>query len=229
MPTPLTATDLQALPLFRHLDDVQATALLDGQIHRQTEPGQLLLIQQDEGAGLMVICHGLAKVRAFSSEGDEVIVALAGPGDLLGEMALLGEGVRNADVVALTPLQAVKLRAAPYRQLVHADARTALALAQLLAARLQASNQRLLLSGADATTRLLAVLLELAWCCSHHQDPLALIPPLPQRELAAMAGLSRETTSRIIAQLRQRGVVSHDAPGLRLADLQPLRRRGLLP
>jgi len=57
-------------------------------------------------------------------------------------MAVLTAGVRNADVVSLTPLKMVKLRAGAYLEL------------------------------------------------------LALIPPLPLRELAAMAGLSRDTTSR---------------------------------
>jgi hypothetical protein len=83
-------------------------------------------------------------------------------------------------------------------------------------------------TAAGGRARLLAVLLDLAHTCSRGQDPLALIPPLPQRELAAMAGLSRETTSRTFAQLRQRGMVIGDPQGMRIADLQPLRKRGLL-
>ncbi len=60
------------------------------------------------------------------------------------------------------------------------------------------------------------------------QDPQALIPPLAQRELAAIAGLSRETTSRTFAQLRDRGIVIGDPQGMRIADLQALKKRGLL-
>ena len=190
--------------------------------------GQVLLLEQDEGEGLMVILEGLAKVRSFASDGDEVVISVLGPGDLLGEMAVLTAGVRNADVVALTPLMAVKLRAAGYRALLHADGAFALALARLLAQRVTALNQRFLLRGADATTRLLAALLNLALTCSRGQDPLALIPFLPQRELAAIAGLSRETTSRTFSQLRERGMVISDPQGMRIADLQCLRKRGLL-
>lgn len=228
MPTPLTAADLLAVPLFSHLSTQGADALLVGQLPLVAAAEQALLIQQDEGAGLLLIREGLAKVRAFSADGEEVILAVCGPGDLLGEMAVLSEGARTADVVALTPLLGVKLRAVPYRELLFSDGRLALALAGLLLSRLQASNRRLLLRGADATTRLLAVLHELALLCSRQRDPLAWIPLLPQRELAAMAGLSRETTSRSLARLRQRGLVISEASGLRLADLQPLRQRGLL-
>jgi CRP/FNR family transcriptional regulator, cyclic AMP receptor protein len=136
--------------------------------------------------------------------------------------------VRNADVVALTPLTVVKLRASGYRELLNTDGALALALARLLAQRLSALNKRFLLRGADATTRLLAVLLDLALTASRDQDPLALIPPLAQRELAAMAGLSRETTSRTFTQLRQRGIVIAGPEGMRIADRQALRKRGLL-
>jgi CRP-like cAMP-binding protein len=93
---------------------------------------------------------------------------------------------------------------------------------------LRASHARLLLQRADATTRLLAVLQDLALTASRGNDPLAPIPPLPQRELATMAGLARPTTSSTLANLRERGIVKVDTQGMRIADPQALRKRGLL-
>ena len=131
-----------------------------------------------------------------------------------------------------SPLEGGETAGCAYRELLLNDGSIslalALALARLLATRLMALNRRFLLRGGDATSRLLAVLLDLALSCSRGQDPLALIPPLPQRELAAMAGLSRETTSRTFTQLRERGMVIGDPRGMRIADLQCLRKRGLL-
>ncbi len=228
MPSLLTAADLRGLPLFAQLTDTQADRLLAGQIDLDVAAEQVLLLQQDEGEGLLVIQTGLAKVRAYTANGEEAVMAVLGPGDLMGEMAVLRAGVRNADVVALTPLKVVKLRAGAYRELLLNNGSLSLALARLLAARLTALNRRFLLRGGDASTRLLAALLDLALSCSRGQDPLALIPPLPQRELAVMAGLSRETTSRTFSQLRERGMVIGDPQGMRIADLQCLRKRGLL-
>ena len=146
----------------------------------------------------------------------------------MGEMAVLAAGVRNADVVALTPLKVVKLRAGAYRGLLFNDGRILLALVQLLASRLSALNRRFPLRGANATTRLLVVLLNLALSRSRGQDPLDLIPPLPLRELAAMAGLSRETTSRTFTQLRERGMVIGNPQGMRIVETRAysLRRPG---
>lgn len=224
----LTPAALRTIPLFRQLSDDQAELLLRNQIAAEVAAEQVLLHEQDEGEGLVVILEGLAKVRSYSADGEEVVMALLGPGDLLGEMAVLTAGVRNADVVALTRLLTVKLRAGGYRQLLFQDCNLALELARLLAQRLTALNRRFLLRGADASTRLLATLVELALTASRGRDPLALIPPLAQRELAVMAGLSRETTSRTLGQLRQRGTVSDDPQGMRIVDLASLRKRGLL-
>lgn len=225
---PLSADQLLAHPVFTGLARPEAEALLQGQRPLQALPEQSLLLSQDEGQGPLLIHGGLAKVRAFTPDAEEVVLAVLGPGDLLGEMAMLLAGVRTADVLALTPLVAVRLLADPFRRQLHADARLPLALARLQAQRLQRLNQRLLLRSGDATTRLLAVLLDLALCSSAGADPLAPIPPLPQRELAAMAGLSRETTSRTLAALRRRGLLAMDGPQLRLCHLEPLQRRGLM-
>ena len=135
MPPQLTAAELRGLPLFAQLADTQADRLLAGQIGLDVVAEQVLLLQQDEGEGLVVIQTGLAKVRAYTANGEEAVMAVLGPGDLMGEMAVLTAGMRNADVVALKPLKVVKLRAGAYRELLLNDGPLSLALARLLSAR----------------------------------------------------------------------------------------------
>ncbi len=105
----------------------------------------------------------------------------------------------------------------------------ALALARLEASRLRDLNQRFALHSGDATTRLLDALAYLARKSSGGQDSQAEIPALAQREIALLAGLARETASRTLSKLRSRGTVTEENGRLRLADLQPLVKRGLLP
>jgi hypothetical protein len=61
--------------------------------------------------------------------------------------------------------------------------------------------------GADATTRLLATLCDLARRTRLGADSFWLIAPLPHRELASLTELARETASRTLSQWRQRGIV----------------------
>ena len=226
----LTSEDLASMPLFADLADDQRVLLLDR--HRETSHlvDQVIVMEQDWGESLFLIRDGVAKVRTYTVDGDEVVMSLLGEGDVFGEMSALDGAVRSADVVALTPLRLVKLRSAPFAALLRQQSTLALALACLEASRLRDLNQRFALQSADATTRLLDALAYLARKSGTEAQPTAVIPPLAQKEIALVAGLARETASRTLSKLRTRGIVTvTDEGALQLADLKPLVKRGLLP
>jgi len=220
---------LRALPLFASLSAEQCAQLLDRHLESTHGPDQVFVMQQDWGESLFLLRSGMAKVRTTTVDGDEVVMSVLGEGDVFGEMAALDGAARSADVVALTPVSVVKLRAAPFAALLEKDAGFALALARLEAARLRDLNQRFAIQSGDATTRLLDALAYLARRSGAANDPQAVIPALAQRELGLLAGLARETASRTLSKLRTRGTVEEVDGGLRIADLQPLIKRGLLP
>jgi len=225
----LSRDDLQAIPLFEGLDDSQLDQILDRHRESAHQADQVIVMEQDWGESLFLLCDGLAKVRTYTADGDEVVMSLLGAGEVFGEMAALDGEARSADVVALTPLRLVKLRVPPFASLLEKEAGFALSLAKLEAARLRDLNRRFALQTADATTRLLDALAYLARKSSAKNDPQSPIPPLAQLEIALIAGLARETASRTLSKLRTRGTVSEENGRLRLADLKPLEKRGLLP
>lgn len=225
----MTPEQLQAIPLFHDLSVEQCARLLDRHLESSHAAEQVMVMEQDWGETLFLVRGGMAKVRTFTADGDEMVMALLGAGDVFGEMAVLDGTPRSADVVALTPLTVLKLRAAPFRDLLQRQASFALALARLEAARLRDMNRRFSLQSADATIRLLDALACLARCSSAAHDPRAPIPALAQREMGVLAGLARETASRTLSKLRSRGTVDDQDGQLRIVDLQPLIKRGLLP
>ena len=225
-----SVTALAEMQMFESLEHDQLMQLLDRHRESSHQPDQVIVMEQDWGESVFLLRSGLAKVRTYTMDGDEVVMSLLGAGDVFGEMAALDGAARSADVVALTPLCLVKLRAAPFAALLTKQAGFALALARLEAARLRDLNRRFALQSGDATSRLLDALAYLARKNSGpDRDSQALIPPLAQRELALLAGLARETASRTLSKLRQKNVVAEEeGGGLRLVDLQPLQKRGLL-
>ncbi|WP_115019828.1 Crp/Fnr family transcriptional regulator [Synechococcus sp. UW140] len=224
----LSRDDLQAISLFESLEADQLDQILDRHRESSHQADQVIVMEQDWGESLFLLCDGLAKVRTYTADGDEVVMSLLGAGDVFGEMAALDGDARSADVVALTPLRLVKLRVPPFAALLDKQAGFALALAKLEASRLRDLNRRFALQTADATTRLLDALAYLARKSSDQDDPQAPIPPMAQLEIALIAGLARETASRTLSKLRSRGTVSEEDGRLRLADLKPLEKRGLL-
>jgi len=225
----LTPQQLRDCSLFADLSDPACERLLDRHRCGSHLAEQVFVMEQDWGESLFVLLSGMAKVRTYTADGQEVVMSLLGAGEVFGEMAALDGAPRSADVVALTPVRVAKLRAEPFSALLKQEPGLALALARLEAMRLRDLNQRFAIGASDATTRLLAALAYLARKSSPANAVQAVIPPLAQRELAVLAGLARETASRTLSKLRSRGTVVDEGDGLRLADLQPLIKRGLMP
>ena len=224
----LSSDDLKAIALFNSLNIDQLDQLLDRHRESSHHVDQVIVMERDWGESIYLLHDGLAKVRTYTADGDEVVMSLLGVGDVFGEMAALDGCMRSADVVALTALRLVKLQVPPFAALLEKEAVFALSLAKLEASRLRDLNRRFALQTSDATTRLLDSLAYLARKSSTQNDPEASIPPLAQLEIALIAGLARETASRTLSKLRNRGTVMAENGRLWLADLKPLEKRGLL-
>lgn len=221
-------SDLRAIAFFGELSDDDLSTLLDRHRLAEVMPGQTLVMEADWGENLMVVISGLAKVRSFNADGEESVLSLVGAGDLLGELSVLDGDARSADVVTLSPVRLLKLQGRGFQSVLARNLNLALGLARLEASRLRDLNRRFGVQKSDATTRLLDALAYLARKSSAADDPLALMPPLAQGEIAILAGLARETASRTMSKLKSRGIVLDEEGCLRLASLDPLRKRGLV-
>jgi CRP-like cAMP-binding protein len=221
---------LAQVSLFAGLEPEQRRWLLVNHRVLTLEKDQHLILQQEESQGLFVVRSGLLKVRSMGIHGEESVLAVLGPGEVCGEMACLSPmGVRSADVITLTACTLVLLQATPFATLLRNDPGLALALAKLQSQRLRDLHRRFSIYNTDAATRMLATLADLATKATPAASPTAPIPPLSHRELASLSGLARETASRVLSNMRKAGVVVETPDGgLRLMDLHPLRRRGLL-
>ena len=227
-PPSLTSDQLKAFQLFQNLEPDDLELLLERHLCSVIGEEQVLVQENDWGETLYLILEGMAKVRCFSPDGEEVVLSLLGRGDVFGEMTLLDEEPRSADVIALTPLRLAKFPGAVVRRLMLGRAALAIGIARLQCRRLRTLNRRFAVHAADGMTRLLNALLELACCSGDREDPLATIPLLAQRELAVLAGLSRETTSRTLSKLREKGQLEVTDEGMRLLTTEPLEKRCLL-
>ena len=229
MPTVFSVQELQAIPFFSSINENDAAVLLDRHLLVDVLAKQTLVMEADWGESLMVVISGLAKVRSFNTDGEESVLSLIGAGELLGELSVLDGDARSADVVTLSPVKLLKLQGNTFKRVLQDNISLALGIARLEASRLRDLNRRFGLQKSDATTRLLDTLAYIASKNGAEDNPLALMPPLSQGEIAILAGLARETASRTMSKLRSRGVVSEENGCMRLTSLQPLLKRGLIP
>lgn len=115
----------------------------------------LVLEQGDVGPRLLVVLDGRAEVSRADGSGVARVLGDVGPGDVIGEMALLLDLPRSASVRALTELKCFTMDQVAYQEMVDASDPAALKLgmqiARTLASRLLLLNDRVLglLAAAD--------------------------------------------------------------------------------
>jgi CRP/FNR family cyclic AMP-dependent transcriptional regulator len=216
--------------ILEELDRATREQLLADHREIQIPASHQLIFQADWGEEVYVVSAGILKARCLNPEGDEIVIPLMGPGALIGDLALLAnKPIRSVDVLSVIPSTLLKLRARSFQECLASSEPLNQALTRLQAQRLTALGDRLMLMNEDATTRLLATLLDLACLNGPGDDPLQPIPAIPQQEIAAIAGLSRGTTSTLINKLRGNGTLRQVDDGLQFANLSALKRRNLLP
>jgi CRP-like cAMP-binding protein len=95
---------LKAIPLFADLDDADLQKIATFANETSVSEGEMLVREGDFSYELMAIEEGKAAVK----RGDQTLAEL-GPGDFFGEMGVMQNEMRTADVVALTPMRLVTL------------------------------------------------------------------------------------------------------------------------
>ena len=141
---------------------------------------------------------------------EEILLAVRGPGALLGEVSAVDGGPRSASVAALEPVEAVVLTAAVFVDFLRSHAAAATVLLQLVVARLRdADRKRIEFAAYDIASRVARRLVELAERFGEPDDKgVRITVALSQDELAGWVGASREAVAKALRVLRDRGLVT---------------------
>lgn len=206
--------------------DQERKALLGAGRPRQWQSGEMLVRTGDRADSAAVLLSGSVKVHKTAAEGAEVLLALLGAGDLLGEVSALREAVRSADATALEPVQGVVISVPALRAFLAGHPRASLALLEMALARLHVSDlRRIEFATAGSLARVATRLVELAERFGVQRDDGAIEVglPLTQEELAAWSASSRESTARALHTLRELDLLETRRRNLVVRDLEGLR------
>lgn len=216
----MNETLLQKLPehsLLKALEQEELEALLAQARETTARKGDALIRQGDDADSLLILLEGQTRVTVYSANGREIVLEYAGPGTVLGEIALLDGGTRTASVIAMGPVRYLTLPRSVFERVLAENHRIALRLMRELAARLRRANQTIENDRAYAAgPRLARFLIRLAG--EEGDDARPAVIRLSQTELALFAGISRENINRQLAQWGQEGIVSVEHGSLTIQD-----------
>jgi CRP/FNR family transcriptional regulator, cyclic AMP receptor protein len=217
-------------PFLRQLGPDAAEALQQRVRRRVVTQSQPILRAGAAGEEVVLVLSGRVKLVAYGAEKREVVLAIRGPGELIGEMAALGGQRRTASAVAVDDVEAGFLHADELRTFLRDYPDAALVLIRMLVRRLsEATRDRVDLATRDSVGRVAKRLLELA---ADHGTPstgeaggIQIQLSLSQDELARWTGATRETVSRALRLMRQLGWVATTHRTITVLDPAALRER----
>jgi CRP-like cAMP-binding protein len=215
------------VPFLRQLSTEDADALLARVRRRTIKPGTKLIRAGSAGDEVVLLLAGRVRLVAYGVDRREVVLALRGPGELIGEMAALGAGRRTATAIAVDEVEAGLLEASELREFLRERPDAAIVLIRMLVRRLSEATQDVIdLATQDSVGRLAKRLVEL----SAEHGKLAsggtrIELALTQDELARWTGATRETVSRALRLMRQLGWVATNRKTITVLDPGALRER----
>lgn len=191
------------------LGPTHSAALLARGVRRSFGPDEMLHRQGDPASHVFIVVRGWCRVSATNLAGQVSLLALRGPGDVLGDLAAINGWPRTASVATIDLVEVMQLTGPAFVDAVLSDPDISLGLLRNLSVRLQAAHAaRIELASLDVSRRLARHLLRLA---AEHgaTTPTGLVIeiPLTQQDLADRLGSSRRAVSRALGVLRDRGAV----------------------
>jgi CRP-like cAMP-binding protein len=209
--------------LFRDVPDAEVRRVLSIARRRTFARGEVVFHEHDPADSLHLIARGRVAVRITTPLGDTALLALRGPGEAFGELALVSgpEALRSATVEALEPAETHAVYRREFDALRREHPQVGEVLVALLADAVRRTNGLLLDAYyASAETRVLRRLAELAAAAPAGEVRLT------QEDLASLAGTSRATVNRVLRDARRRGTLELARSRVRVPDPAALLRRG---
>lgn len=213
-------------PVFAGLP-AKLSASLRTRVHRRVfATGAYLAREGEPATSMFVIEDGLVRVTHTSRNGREFLLRLLGPGDTFGEIGVLdAAGTRASSAMAVQPTSCVMVSKDDILAVLRSTPELGLRMLAMMVAYVRQQDEDLAdFAFLDVNGRIARKLLDLA---GRHGEPVTggvrIRIRLPQGELAAMVGASRENVNRSLGQLVTLGALSMEGGHITILDSNRLK------
>lgn len=200
-------------------------------LHQQTLPARANLMNAGQrGEAIYVILTGALKIHVAQTDGTDVIIAVLGAGDVVGEMSLLDDKRRCASVETIAETELLWLDRADFRECLRAIPTLTYNLTRILADRLRRADEQIqALTTLDVECRFARQLLAFTrrfGRATPNGDILISIP-FTQSDMASLVGASREHVNKIMVSYKERKYISvdHHSRLITVRNQQAIARR----
>lgn len=191
------------------LDEAQRTALEELGSPVSFPPGHTIYLEGQPSRSVLIIQQGHLKVTRRGLDGTDLILAIRGENEIMGEEGVLMSEPRAATVTTITPVQGLDISAEDLLKFVDYNRLWPLMYRTAVRRRRQ-SDQRAMLARLDVKSKLARSLLELADEVGKPVDGTRweIEADLSQQDIAGRIGVGRDAVATELRRLREQGFIS---------------------
>jgi CRP/FNR family cyclic AMP-dependent transcriptional regulator len=199
---------LRSVALFADLEEGELERFSHVAVPRSFPAGTRVFHEGDSSDACYIVSEGSFRVTREHSDGRAITLATLGPGEIFGELAMLDGDKRSASAESITDGTLLALPANDVRNLLSRNPEIALKLVAGLVRRLRQANMRLSRQSFQTVpSRVAGILAQLSRDGQDDDETAEVTIRMNQTDLAQLAGTSRESVSRFLAELERAGVV----------------------
>lgn len=207
---------LADVALFDGLTQKQWDRLNEYLYGRVFRAGTNIITAEQPGEVVYVILRGAVKIFQDQADGRRVILALLGPGDIVGEMSLIDSAGRSASVVTIEDSHLLWMERSAFQHCLETIPRMNANLVRILSLRVRLANEHIqALASLNVYGRLARQFLAFAEKYGQTGDSGEILIPirLTQSDLAELVGASRKRVNQVMVSFKKQALVSVDADG----------------
>jgi CRP/FNR family cyclic AMP-dependent transcriptional regulator len=217
---------LSSVPLFKGLSPTEFNALAPVARTVKLKKREELFHKGDEAAQVYVVISGTLKALTTSDTGDDVVFSILGPGEVLGEIALLGGTPRTATVTAIDPSELLIIDRRDFITFLKSHPDVAIKLLDVLAQRIKRVSELV------EDTLFLNLPLRLAKKLvafsgtygTPHADGTLLDIKLSQEEWGDLVGTTRESVNKQLRVWSDDGIIAIENGYIVVRRIQSLEK-----
>ena len=174
---------------------------------------QVLFHAGDAGDGCYFLREGVVKAAVVAKDGQERLLAVLGPGSLIGELSLFDDLPRSATISTLKPCKLLHLSKGSFFRLADANPQVYREALKILTRRLRQTNDSVVAQGTVTVAgRVARAFASLAQGLGEGRANGTILLPnkITQNDIAGMAGVARENASRAINDLLREGILTRE-------------------
>lgn len=197
---------MSEVDIFCDLNETEMGTLVSAAPMKTFEAGSLIFTPHQPIETLFILKQGRVRIFRVSADGRALTTAILEPGTIFGEMIIVGQIMHDSFAEALDPVAACAMNKADVRRLLLGDPRIAARIAETLGKRMNDLEQKLSDTVFKSVPERIAnTLLTLSVEAGHRGRGSQV--RLTHEQLAALAATSRETTTKVLGEYAEQGLI----------------------